>query len=134
MSMTDPIADLFVRIQNGAQRGHAKVQVPASKIKKAILDIFKAEGFIKGYELVTEQGLPAFAVELRYIGGREKKSVINGIRRISKPGCRVYAGKDDIPRVMGGLGVAVLSTPKGVFTGRESQKLCTGGEVLCYIW
>ena len=134
MSMTDPIADLFVRIKNAAQRGNGTVSLPASKLKMAILTVFQAEGFIKGFERTTVNGLPVLHVEMRYLPGREKKPVINGIRRISKPGHRIYVGKDSIPRVMGGLGVAVLSTPKGVVTDRESRQSGMGGEVLCYVW
>lgn len=134
MSMTDPIADLFVRIRNAAQRGHPEVIVPASKLKRSILSVFKTEGFIRNFERLTVEGKPVFKIELRYLGGREKKPVIAGIRRVSKPGCRVYVGKDEVPKVMGGLGVSLLSTTKGVFTGRESCRQGVGGEVLCYIW
>ena len=134
MSMTDPIADLFTRILNAGRRGHEKVQIPASKLKAEILKLFKAEGYIKGFQPITLDGHPGLEVELRYFPSRHKKSFITGIRRISKPGCRVYVGKDKIPRVMRGLGVAILTTPKGILTDEESRKSGVGGEVLCYIW
>ena len=134
MSMTDPISDLFVRIRNGTQRGHTTVLVPASKLKGAILQVFQGEGFIRGYSKVENEGKPLYQIELRYLGGREKKSVITGIRRISKPGLRVYVPKDKVPRVIGGLGVSILSSTEGVLTGRECRQRGIGGEVLCHIW
>ncbi|MCZ6802043.1 MAG: 30S ribosomal protein S8 [Nitrospirae bacterium] len=134
MSMTDPISDLFVRIRNGAQRGHPTVLVPASKLKGAILQVFQGEGFIRRYSKVENEGKPLYQIELRYLGGREKKSVITGIRRISKPGLRVYVPKDKVPRVIGGLGVSILSSTEGVLTGRECRQRGIGGEVLCHIW
>ena len=134
MSMTDPLADLFTRILNAGKRGHDKVQIPASKLKAEVLRLFKAEGYIKGYQPMTLDGHPGLEVALRYFPSRQKKSFITGIKRISKPGCRVYVGKDEIPRVMRGLGVAVLTTPKGVLSDDESRKIEVGGEVLCYIW
>lgn len=134
MSMTDPIADLFTRLLNAGRRGHEKVRIPASKLKAEILRLFKAEGYIKDYQLLTLDGHPGIEVELRYFPSRHKKSFISGIQRVSKPGCRVYVGKDEIPKVMRGLGVAVLTTPKGVLTDEESRRNGVGGEVLCYIW
>ena len=132
--MTDPLADLFTRILNAGKRGHEKVQLPASKLKAEVLRLFKAEGYIKDYQPVTLNGLPGLEVELRYFPSRQKKSFISGIKRVSKPGCRVYVGKNKIPRVMGGLGVALLTTPKGILTDEESRQNGVGGEVLCYIW
>ncbi|MEE8235004.1 MAG: 30S ribosomal protein S8 [Nitrospirales bacterium] len=134
MSATDPIADLFTRILNSTKRGHATVMIPASRFKANVLGVFQAEGFIGGYEEITVDTHPAFQVKLRYLGGREKKSLITGIRRVSKPGRRVYVGKTEIPRVMGGLGVALLSTSKGVVTAREARKSGIGGEVLGFVW
>ncbi|RMH04385.1 MAG: 30S ribosomal protein S8 [Nitrospirae bacterium] len=134
MSMTDPIADLFVRIRNAAARGYETVSVPASRVKAHILSVFQQEGFIHHFEQTTENSHPVLTIHLRYVGGRDKKSVITGIRRISKPGRRVYVGKTEIPRVMGGLGVAVLSTSKGIIPDREARRLGVGGEVLCHIW
>jgi len=134
MSMTDPIADLFVRIMNALRRGHATVNVPTSKLKVNVLSVFKAEGFIQNFSSTTLDGHPALQVELRYIPGREKKPVIEQIKRVSKPGKRVYVGASFIPRVRGGLGVAVLSTSKGVMTDRQARQQSIGGEVLCHVW
>ena len=134
MSMTDPIADLFVRIINAGGRGHEKVRIPASRMKIEILKIFKAEGFIKHFESIAGTDHPTLEVQLRYFPTRQKKSFITGIKRISKPGKRVYVGKNDIPRVMNGLGVAVLTTPNGVMSDYESKQRGIGGEVLCHIW
>jgi small subunit ribosomal protein S8 len=130
--MTDPIADLLVRIQNGARRGHETVTVPASKLKKELLRVMQSEGFIAGYESATTDGHPAFRVQLRYVG--EGKPVITGMSRVSKPGKRVYAGKRNVKSVMGGMGLSILSTSKGLRTDQEARKASLGGEVLCYIW
>ncbi|TAJ07750.1 MAG: 30S ribosomal protein S8 [Nitrospirae bacterium] len=130
--MTDPIADLLVRIQNGARRGHETVTVPASKLKKELLRVMQSEGFIAGYESATTDGHPAFRVQLRYV--EEGKPVITGMSRISKPGKRVYAGKRNVKSVMGGMGLSILSTSKGLLTDQEARKASLGGEVLCYIW
>nr|MBI3613997.1 30S ribosomal protein S8 [Nitrospirota bacterium] len=130
--MTDPIADLLVRIQNGARRGHETVTVPASKLKKELLRVMQSEGFIAGYEPTTTDGHPAFRVQLRYVA--EGKPVITGMSRISKPGKRVYAGKRNVKSVMGGMGLSILSTSKGLLTDQEARKASLGGEVLCYIW
>ncbi len=134
MSMTDPISDLFVRIINAGARGHEKVRIPASRLKVEILKIFKSEGFIKHFESIHNDGHPALEVELRYFPTRQKKSFITGIKRISKPGNRVYVGKDNIPKVMNGLGVAILTTPSGVLSDYESRQRGVGGEVLCHVW
>jgi len=134
MSMTDPIADLFVRIQNAGRRGHDLVTMPASRVKGEILKIFKKEGFIKDFQRIATETHPALQVALRYAPGRQKKSFITGIKRISKPGCRVYAGKNDIPRVMKGLGLAILTTDQGLLTDEECRTKQVGGEVLCHVW
>ena len=134
MGMTDPIADLFVRITNAIRRGHETVNVPASKLKGNVLAAFKAEGFIKNFSPTTLDGHPGIQVELRYIPGRERKSVIERIKRVSKPGKRVYVSVTSIPRVRGGLGVAVLSTSKGIMTDRQARQQSIGGEVLCHVW
>ena len=134
MSMTDPIADLYIRLMNAIRRGHATVNVPASKLKTNVLAVFKAEGFIQDFSPTTLDGHPALQVELRYVPGREKKPVIERIKRVSKPGKRVYVGVVSIPRVRGGLGVAVLSTSKGVMTDRQARQQGIGGEVLCHVW
>ena len=134
MSMTDPVADLFVRLLNGGRRAHATVGIPESKLKASILSVLQAEGFIQGFEKTTANGHPTLKVALRYHPGREKKPVIEGIKRVSKPGHRIYVGKKEVPRVMGGLGVAIISTSKGVVTDSEARKNGMGGEVLCYVW
>jgi small subunit ribosomal protein S8 len=134
MSMTDPIADLFVRLQNAGRRGHDLVKIPASRVKGEILKIFKQEGFIRDFQPITTETHPALQVALRYAPGRQKKSFITGIKRISKPGCRVYAGKNDVPRVMKGLGVAILTTDQGLLTDEECRTKQVGGEVLCHVW
>ena len=132
--MTDPLADLFTRIQNAGKRGHETVTLPASNMKTAVLKIFKSEGFIQDYAQVTADKHQVIKIELRYLPGRKKKPMITGIRRVSKPGCRVYVGKNSIPRIMGGLGVAFLSTSRGVMTDRECREHGVGGEVLGCIW
>lgn len=134
MSMTDPIADLFVRIQNAGKRGHDLVKIPSSRVKGEILRIFKDEGFIRGYQSISTDGHPILEVALRYFPGRQKKSFITGIKRISKPGCRVYAGKNDVPRVMRGLGVAILTTDRGLLTDEQCRTMKVGGEILCHVW
>ena len=134
MSMTDPIADLFVRIKNAGGRGHETLQVPSSKMKKDLLGILKNEGYIHDFRLIASDGHPAIEVVLRYEPGRQKKSFITGIKRISKPGCRVYASADQLPRVMSGLGLAIITTDKGILTDEQCRKLKVGGEVLCHVW
>ena len=134
MSMTDPIADLFVRIKNAGFRGHDLVKVPASRVKSEILRIFKEEGFIRNYQSITTEAHPTLEVSLRYYPGRQKKSFITGIKRISKPGCRVYAGKNEVPRVMRGLGVAILTTDRGLLTDEQCRTMEVGGEILCHVW
>lgn len=134
MCMTDPVADLFVRLLNAGRRGHPTVGIPASKLKSKILSVFKAEGFIYGFEEEPLAGHPGLKVSLRYHPGREKKPILEGVKRVSKPGYRKYVGKSEIPRVMGGLGVALISTSKGIMTDSEARKSGMGGEVLCYVW
>ncbi len=134
MSMTDPIADLFVRLQNAGKRGHELVQIPASRVKLEILRIFKEEGFIKSYQSIDTERHPILEVALRYFPGRQKKSFITGIKRISKPGCRVYVGKGEMPRVMRGLGVAIMTTDRGLLTDEQCRAMKVGGEILCHVW
>ena len=135
MSMTDPLADLFVRIQNAGRRGHDLVQIPSSRVKEQILMIFKEEGFIRDYKPTAGvDGHPVLEVALRYTPGRQKKSFITGIKRVSKPGCRIYAGKDDLPRVMRGLGLAILTTDRGLLTDSQCRDMQVGGEILCHVW
>ena len=132
MVMTEPIADFLTRIRNANMQRHEKVEIPASKVKVSIAEILLEEGFIKNYD-VTEDGKQGIVtVTLKY--GPEREHVISGLKRISKPGLKVYCKKDNVPRVLGGLGVAVISTSHGIMTDRQARKDGLGGEVLCYIW
>lgn len=130
--MTDPIADLLTRIRNANMVRHATVDIPSSKTKKAIVEILLKEGFIQNYELVTVDNHESIRVALKY--GQDKSRIITGIKRISKPGLKVYAKNNELPRVLGGLGVAIISTSKGIITDKEARKLQVGGEVICYVW
>lgn len=130
--MTDPISDMLTRIRNAKERKHEAVQIPLSKVKVEIARILKEEGFIRNYKVVGEAQTGALRVFLKYADSDE--SVINDLRRVSTPGRRVYVGKDSIPFVKGGLGIAILSTPKGLMTDRKSRDTKVGGEVLCYVW
>ncbi len=130
--VTDPIADLLIRLQNGARRRHDVVSVPASKLKRNILQILQAEGYIQGIEDSVENDHPVLRVKLRYVG--EDQPMITGMRRISKPGRRVYVGSRDVPRVQNGIGLSILSTSKGLMTDQESRRAGLGGEVLCAVW
>ncbi len=134
MSASDPIADMLTRIRNATAARHDTVLMPASKIKVAIANVLKEEGFIKDFTVAIDEGKPQpnLKVDLSY-GGR-KTPVLNGIQRVSKPGLRVYVQRREIPRVYGGLGIAILSTPKGVMSGQEARRNEVGGEVLCYVW
>jgi len=132
MVLTDSIADMLTRIRNALVAKHAVVDVPASTIKKAIAQILLSEGYIKGYEVITEGVRSTIRINLKY--GPNKERVIVGLKRISRPGLRVYARKDQIPRVLDGMGIAILSTSRGVMTDREARKLAVGGEVLAYVW
>jgi small subunit ribosomal protein S8 len=130
--MTDPIADMLTRIRNGVSAKHDSVAMPSSKIKVAIAKVLKEEGFIRDFEIQAESARPLLKIELSYTG--RKEPVLSGIKRVSKPGLRVYVQKREIPRVLGGLGVAILSTPEGVMTGQHAREKSIGGEVLCYVW
>jgi len=132
MTMTDPIADMLTRVRNANRVFKNTVSMPASRLKAGIAEILKLEGFIKDYKLVKEGPQGFLKISLKYSPTRVR--AINGLRRISKPGLRVYARKDQVPRVLGGLGIAVLSTSKGVMSDKQSRKLGLGGEVLCYVW
>ena len=132
MSMTDPIADMLARIRNASTAFHDEVEMPASKIKENIARILADEGFVDGFELANGQGHPTIKIKLRYTEERER--VISGIRRISKPGRRVYRGASDLPRVLGGLGVAIVSTSQGVMTDKQARQARVGGEILAYVW
>jgi small subunit ribosomal protein S8 len=132
MSMTDPIADLLTRIRNAAGAKHQKVDVASSNLKVNIASVLRAEGFIKNYKVIADNKQGILRIYLKYID--EKDSVINEIKRISKPGSRVYVGSDDIPRVKNGLGIAILSTSKGILTDKSAQEAGVGGELLCTVW
>ncbi len=129
--MVDPIADMLTRIRNAQVAGHESVSIPASNMKKSIAKVLLAEGYIKNVEFINEGVQGSIKVTLKYV---DKKPVIVGLRRISRPGLRVYAQCDEIPKVLGGLGIAIVSTSKGVMTDREARKNAVGGEVLAYIW
>ncbi len=132
MVMTDPIADFLTRIRNGNMVMHGTVEIPSSKMKLAIAAILKEEGYIKNYEFIKDNKQGIIRVYLKY--GPAKEKVITGMKRISKPGLRVYAKKDEIPKVLGGLGTAVLSTSRGLMTDKKARQEKIGGEVICYIW
>lgn len=132
MTMTDPIADMLARIRNASMVYHEYVEVPSSKMKLAMAKILKEEGFIRDYTLIEDNKQGILRIYLKY--GPNKEKVISGLKRISKPGLRVYAKKDEIPRVLGGLGIAILSTSKGLMTDRQAREEGVGGEVICYVW
>lgn len=132
MVMTDPIADLLTRVRNANVAKHEAVEIPASNIKKAIANIMLQEGYIKDLEEYTDGAVPMLKITMKY--GQNKERVITGLKRISKPGLRVYCRKDEVPKVLNGLGTAVISTSKGILPDKEARKLSIGGEVLCYIW
>ena len=131
MHLTDPIADMLTRIRNGNMAKHTEVKVPFSKIKESMANILKNEGYITGYEIKEEGNIRDIVVTLKYMDG---DAVIKGLKRISKPGRRVYTSVESLPKVLGGLGIAIVSTPKGVITDKECRKHSVGGEVLCYVW
>jgi small subunit ribosomal protein S8 len=132
MNLTDPVADFLTRIRNAHHAHHQKLDVPASKLKAEIARILKEEGYIANYKPAEEDGQKVIRVYLKY--GPNSEAVIRDLKRISKPGCRVYVGKDEIRRVQGGLGIVILTTPKGVMTGRQARRENVGGEVLCEVW
>ena len=133
MTMSDPIADMLTRIRNTNTAKHDTVDVPASKMKLAIANILVDEGYIAKYDLVEDGAFKTIHITLKY-GADKNEKVISGLKRISKPGLRVYANTEDIPKVLGGLGTAIISTNKGVVTDKEARKLGVGGEVLCFVW
>ena len=133
MTMSDPIADMLTRIRNANTAKHDTVDVPASKMKIAIANILLDEGYIAKYDLVEDGHFQTIHITLKY-GADKNEKVISGLKRISKPGLRVYANTEDIPKVLGGLGTAIISTNQGVITDKEARKLGVGGEVLCYVW
>jgi small subunit ribosomal protein S8 len=131
MNVSDPIADMLTRIRNGSRARHTEVSIPASRTKRAIAEILREEGFIESFEEVKEGVHPEIKITLKYVG---KVPVISGLKRVSKPGLRVYATKTDIPRVLGGLGVVIVSTSHGIMTGSRARQAQLGGEVLAYVW
>lgn len=133
MTMSDPIADMLTRIRNANTSKHDTVDVPASKMKLAIADILVKEGYVAKYDLVEDGTAKNIRITLKY-GKDKNEKIISGLKRISKPGLRVYAGKDELPRVLGGLGIAIISTNQGVMTDKEARKLNVGGEVLAFVW
>ncbi len=133
MAMSDPIADMLTRIRNANTAKHDTVDIPLSKMKVAIADILVKEGYVKKYEIIEDGIFKTIQVTLKY-GADKNEKIITGLKRISKPGLRVYAGKDELPRVLGGLGIAIISTNKGILTDKEARKLQLGGEVLAFVW
>ena len=132
MTMTDPIADLLTRIRNANQNGFAKLEVPSSTFKVEIVRVLKEEGYIKDYRVLKDTGRAVIKISLKYADKEER--VIKTIKKVSKPSRRVYVGKDEIPKVMNGLGVAIISTPKGVMSDRQARRAGVGGEVICTVW
>ncbi len=132
MTMTDPIADMLTRIRNANTVGHATVDIPASKMKKSIAGILVAEGYIKGFDVIDDNKQGTIRIQMKY--GADKEKVISGIKKISKPGLKVYAKSDEVPKVLGGLGIAIISTSNGIISDKEARKLGVGGEVICYVW
>ena len=132
MQITDPIADMLTRIRNANSAKHATVDIPASNMKKAIAESLLEEGYIKNYQIVNDGAQSVIKVTLKYVNGTDK--VITGLRRVSKPGLRVYAGADELPRVLKGLGIAIISTSKGVMTDKKAREAHVGGEVLAFVW
>lgn len=132
MQITDPIADMLTRIRNANSAKHESVNIPSSKMKKAVANILFEEGYIKSYEEIDDGRQGIIRVNLKYAAS--KKKIITGIKRISKPGLRVYAGKDELPKVLGGLGIAIISTPRGIMTDRKARQEGIGGEILAFVW
>lgn len=132
MNLTDPIADFLTRIRNSIRARHQKLDIPASNLKAEMARILKEEGYIANYKVTEEEGKKVLRVYLKY--GMDNEAAIKDLKRVSRPGCRVYLGKDDIRRVQGGLGISIMTTPKGVMTGRQARKENVGGEVLAHVW
>lgn len=135
MSMSDPIADMLTRMRNAMMRQHQTVAVPHSKVKEALAQVFKDEGYIEDFQVLPEKPQAVILVKLKYVGGRrERRPVITGLERVSRPGRRIYVGKKEIPWVLSGMGIAVVTTSKGIMTGQKARQLGLGGEVLCKVW
>jgi small subunit ribosomal protein S8 len=133
--MTDPIADMLTRMRNALDRQQPTVAIPHSKLKVSIAEVLQHEGYIESYEVVTRDKYPTLVIRLRYVGGRrERRSVINGLQRVSSPGRRIYVGKREIPWVLSGLGVSIVTTSRGVMTDQKARQLGLGGELLCKVW
>jgi len=132
MTMTDPVADMLTRIRNANTAGHQTVDVPASKMKKSIASILKEEGYIDDFELAEDGKQGVIKIKMKYAPGKVR--VISGIRKISKPGLKVFVKAEDVPRVLGGLGIAIISTSKGVISDKDARRIGIGGEVICYVW
>ena len=132
MTMTDPIADMLTRIRNAANAKHESVEIPASNIKKALSSILLDEGYIKAFDTIEDGKQGLIRIQLKY--GKDNEKVISGLRRISKPGLKVYCKAEEVPKVLGGLGIAVISTSKGILTDKKAREAGVGGEVLCYVW
>lgn len=130
--MTDPIADMLTRIRNGNNARHKSVDIPASNIKKQISEILLEEGYISNFDVIEDDKQGIIRVDLKY--GKNRERVISGLKRISKPGLRVYVNKNDLPKVLGGLGIAIVSTSQGIMTDKKARELGIGGEVICYVW
>jgi small subunit ribosomal protein S8 len=135
MSMSDPIADMLNRIRNATMRGHETVSLPASSIKEKLAAVLKNEGYIEEFQVLPGEPQAVLRLKLKYVGDRRnRRAVISGLKRVSSPGRRVYVGKDEIPWVLSGMGIAVLTTSKGLMTGQEARRLGVGGEVICEVW
>lgn len=135
MSMSDPVADMLTRIRNSIMRQHKSVVMPTSKLKLSVAEVLKLEGYIKDYEVLDIEPFPMLQVTLKYVGDKKnRRSVITGIQRVSKPGRRVYVGKKEIPWVLSGMGISIVTTSRGVMTGQKARRLGVGGEVLCKVW
>ena len=135
MSMSDPIADMLTRVRNGLHRQHPSVSMPHSNVKVAIAQVLKEEGYIEDFKVLSQKPRDVLQLDLKYIGGRrDRRAVITGIERVSKPGRRIYVGKNEIPWVLSGMGIAILTTSRGIMTGQKARRLGEGGEVICKVW
>lgn len=135
MSMSDPIADMLTRMRNAIGRQHQAVSMPYSKVKESVAEVMKSEGYIEDFQVLPQEPQPVLRIKLKYIGDRrDRRASITALERVSKPGRRVYVGKRDIPWVLSGMGIAILTTSKGVMTGQEARKANIGGEVICQVW
>lgn len=135
MSMSDPISDMLTRIRNAQMREHQTVSMPSSKVKVAIANVMKDEGYISDFQVLPENPQAVLQIKLKYVGGRrERRSVITGLQRVSRPGRRVYVAKDEVPWVLSGMGIAIMTTSKGIMTGQSARRQQVGGEVMCKVW